>query len=157
MVAEKNYLIKVLKESGIKSQVYTTMKKLKQANEPHLGAVLKNSEVFERSGSKKTYIDQEGQRKRRAKLWNRTASFTVVIADGNDENVECTLEDFLRRIRKGIENDGNWTDIEIGDVDWVEEADSILKAKVIVEFEVTFRGGIYEDREIKPMEIGTVG
>ena len=33
MKKEKDYLIAKLKESGIKSQVYTTMKKLKQANE----------------------------------------------------------------------------------------------------------------------------
>ena len=38
MKKEKDYLIAKLKESGIKSQVYTTMKKLKQANESHLGA-----------------------------------------------------------------------------------------------------------------------
>ena len=43
MVAEKNYLIETLKSSGIKSQVYTEMKKLKQGNEPHVGAVLRLS------------------------------------------------------------------------------------------------------------------
>lgn len=157
MVAETEYLIKVLKESGIKSQVYTSLKRLKNGNELHLGAVLRNSEAFERSGSKKTYIDQEGRRKRRAKLWDRKTSFTVVIADGSDDKVEEILEEFLRRIKKGLEVDGNWADIEIGDVDWVEEEDSILKAKVAAQFEVTFRGGIYEDRDIKPMEIGVIG
>lgn len=65
MVKERNYLIETLKSSGIKSQVYTNMKKLKAGNEVHVGAVLRNGETFARSGSKKTYIDQEGQRKRR--------------------------------------------------------------------------------------------
>ena len=65
MVKERNYLIETLKNSGIKSQVYTNMKKLKAGNEVHVGAVLRNAETFARSGSKKTYIDQEGQRKRR--------------------------------------------------------------------------------------------
>ena len=48
MVAEKNYLIETLKSSGIKSQVYTEMKKLKQGNEPHVGAVLRNGETLSR-------------------------------------------------------------------------------------------------------------
>ena len=66
MVKERNYLIETLKSSGIKSQVYTNMKKLKAGNEVHVGAVLRNGETFARSGSKKTYIDQEGQRKSEA-------------------------------------------------------------------------------------------
>ena len=34
---------------------------------------------------------------------------------------------------------------------------SILKAKVAVQFDITFEGGIYQDRDIKPMDIGSVG
>ena len=77
MVKERNYLIETLKSSGIKSQVYTNMKK-------HVGAVLRNGETFARSGSKKTYIDQEGQRKRRVKLWDRSTSLHIVIADTSE-------------------------------------------------------------------------
>lgn len=75
MVKERNYLIETLKSSGIKSQVYTTMKKLKHGNELHVGAVLRNGETLSRLGSKRHFIDQEGQRKRRVKLWNRSTSF----------------------------------------------------------------------------------
>ncbi len=156
MVAETEYLIKILKESGIRSNVYTSFKKLKQGNELQVAAVLRNGEAFGRSGSKKTYTDQEGQRKCRAKLWDRTTSVNVVIADTTESKVEGILEEFLRRIKKGIEVDRNWTDIEIGDVDWVDEEDSILKAKVAVQFEVTLRSGIYEDRDLKQVEIGTI-
>ncbi len=156
MVIEKNYLIKTLKESGIKSQVYTNMKKLKQGNEPHVGAVLRNGETFTRSGSKKVYTDQEGRRKRRVKLWNRSTSLHVVIADTSEEKVEEILENFLVNLKKGLDVNGNWTDIEVGDADWVEDGDSILKAKVAVQFDVTFEGGIYQDRKIQPMEIGFI-
>lgn len=156
MVAETEYLVRILKESGIRGNVYTSFKKLKQGNELQVAAVLRNSETFVRSGSKKTYTDQEGQRKCRAKLWDRTTSINVVIADTTEAKVEDILEKFLRRIRKGIEVDRNWTDIEIGDVDWVEEEDSILKAKVAVQFEVILRRGIYEDRDLKQMGIGTI-
>lgn len=157
MVKEKEYLIDILQSSGIKSQVYTSMKKLKQANEVHVGAVLRNGETFARSGSKKTYRDQEGQRKRRAKLWDRITTLRVVIADTSEEKVEVILDNFLRNLKKGVDVDGNWVNIIVGEADWVEEGDSILKAKIAVQFDITFEGGIYEDRDMKPMDIGSVG
>ncbi len=157
MVKERNYIIETLKSSGIKSQVYTNMKKLKQGNEVHVGAVLRNGETFTRSGSKRKFVDQEGRQKRRVKLWERNTSLHVVIADTSEENVEKILEEFLRNLKKGIDVDGNWVNIVVGEADWVEEGDSILKAKVAVQFDITFEGGIYEDRDIKPMDIGSVG
>ena len=157
MVKERNYLIETLKSSGIKSQVYTNMKKLKAGNEVHVGAVLRHGETLSRSGSKRKFVDQEGQRKRRVKLWDRSTSLHVVIADTSEEKVEKILDSFLRKLKKGIDVDGNWVNIVVGEVDWVEEGDSILKAKVAVQFDITFEGGIYEDRDIKPMDIGSVG
>lgn len=156
MVKERNYLVETLKSSGIKSQVYTNMKKLKQGNEVHVGAVLRNGETFTRSGSKKKFVDQEGRRKRRVKLWDRSTSLRVVIADTSEEKVEEILENFLRNLKKGIDVNGNWVNIVVGEADWVEEGDSILKAKVAVQFDITFEGGIYEDRDIKSMNIGYV-
>ncbi len=156
MVAERDYIIQILKDSGIQSQVYTTMKMLKQGNEPHVGAVLVSSDTFSRSGSKKIYTDQEGQQKRRVKLWNRTTVCRVIIADTSENKVEAILETFLKKLKKGVPVDGNWVNIVIGDVDWVEEGDSILKARVAVQFDITFEGGIYEDKEMKEMEIGSV-
>lgn len=156
MVNEKNYLITKLKESGIKSQVYTNMKKLKQANEPHLGAVLRNGESFERSGSKTNYVDQQGQRMRRVKLWNRDTTLRVIIADTSEEKVEEILEEFLILLGKGVAVDGNWVNIVVGEADWVEEGDSVLKAKIAVQFDVTFEGGIYQDRVKKEVQLGNV-
>ncbi len=155
MVKEKDYLIAKLKESGIKSQVYTSMKKLKQANEPHLGAVLRSGEKLSRSGSKRTFVDQEGRRKRRAKLWNRDTTLRVVIADTSEEKAEEIATKLLISIGKGVAVDGNWANIAIGEMDWVEEGDSILKAKIAVQFDVTFEGGVYMDREMEPVEVDT--
>lgn len=132
------------------------MKMLKQGNEPHVGAVLVSSDTFSHSGSKKIYTDQEGQQKRRVKLWNRTTVCRVIIADTSENKVEAILETFLKKLKKGVPVDGNWVNIVIGDVDWVEEGDSILKARVAVQFDITFEGGIYEDKEMKEMEIGSV-
>ena len=156
MVAERDYIIQTLKDSGIQSQIYTTMKKLKQGNESHVGAVLVSSDTINRSGSKKIYTDQVGQQKRRVKLWNRITVCRVIIADTSEEKVEAILETFLRKLKKGVPVDGNWVNIVVGDVDWIEEGDSILKARVAVQFDITFEGGIYEDREMKEMKIGSV-
>lgn len=153
MVAERDYIIQMLKDSGIRSQVYTTMKKLKQGNEPHVGAVLISSDTMSRSGSKKIYMDQEGQQKRRVKLWNRTTVLHVVIADTSHDKVEAILEAFFRKLKKGFPVDGNWVDMTPGGVDWVDEGDSILKAQVAAQFDVTLEGGIYEDHEMKSMEV----
>ena len=116
------------------------MKKLKAGNEVHVGAVLRNGETFDTLRlEKKTYIDQEGQRKRRVKLWDRSTSLHVVIADTSEEKVEEILENFLRNLKKGIDVDGNWVNIVVGEADWVEEGDSILKAKVAVQFDITLK------------------
>ena len=155
MVAARNYLVSLLKDAGIKSQVYGSLKKLKLSNESHVGAVLRNGETFERSGSKKTFVDQEGRRNRREKLWTRTASYNVVIGDTDEEKVDAILTEFFRRLKKGIPDNGNWVDIEPGEVEWVEKNDSILKANVAVQFEVTCRGGIYEDRRLEQKRIET--
>lgn len=60
-------------------------------------------------------------------------------------------------LKATVDVDGNWVNIVVGEADWVEEGDSILKAKVAVQFDITFEGGIYQDRDIKPMDIGSVG
>ena len=61
MRAEKEFLIRLLKEAGVKSAVYTSMKKLKAANEMHLGAVLVTGESFIRSRHRKAYTDKQAQ------------------------------------------------------------------------------------------------
>lgn len=156
MVTEKNYLVQKLKEAGIKSQVYTTMKGLKASNESHVGAVLRNGESFMRSGSKKTYRDEEGRQKCRVKLFSKNTEFNVVIGDVSEEKCEEILENFLRIVGKGIEVDRNWENIVIGDTEWLGENDSILRAKMAVQFIVTFEGGIYEDKDMKAMKIGAI-
>lgn len=155
MVKERDYLIDTLKLSGIKSQVYTSMKQLKQGNEVHLGAVLRSGETFTRSGSKRKFTDQEGRQKRRLKLWDRSTVLHVVIADTSDGKVEEILENFLRNLKKGISVNGSWSGIVVGEMDWVEEGDSILKAKTAVQFDITFEGGIYEDRDMRTVKIGS--
>ncbi len=157
MKEEREFLVKVLKDAGIRGKVHESMKGLKNCNEAHVGAVLRAGESFTRSGSKKIYRDQSGQRIQRNKLFDRTTVLHVVIGDSDETKVEAILTAFLEMVAKGFAVDGNWVDIELGDADWVEEGDSILRSKIAVEFDVTLRGGIYADTEIISANIGSIG
>lgn len=156
MKIERDFLVQTLKDAGIHGKIHESMKSLKNCSEVHVGAVLRTGEGFTRSGSKKRFTDQQGQRKQRNKLFVRTTSLHVVIADTNEEKVEEILTKFLKRIAKGLEVDGNWVDIEIGEADWVEGDDSILKSKIAVEFDVTLTGGIYTDTDIVVANVGSI-
>ena len=156
MKAERDFLVQKLKDAGIHGKIHESMKSLKNCNELHVGAVLRTEERFTRSGSKKRYTDQQGQRKQRNKLFDRTTELHVVIADTDEAKVEEMLTNFLKGISKGLAVDENWVDIEIGKADWVEGDDSILKSKIAVEFDVMLTGGIYTDTDIVPAKVGTI-
>lgn len=156
MKAERDFLVQKLKDAGIRGKIHESMKSLKNCNEVHVGAVLRTEENFTRSGSKKRFTDQQGQRKQRNKLFKRTTELHVVIADTDEAKVEEILTRFLKSISKGLDVDGNWVDIEIGKADWVEGDDSILKSKIAVEFDVTLTGGIYTDTDVITGEVGNI-
>lgn len=156
MKIERDFLVQALQNAGVRGKIHESMKSLKNCNETHLGAVLRVGENFDRSGSRKKYTDQEGHRKQRRKLFARVTTLHVVIADSDEEKVEKILTEFLKNISKGLGVDGNWVDIEIGDADWVEGDDSILKSKIAVEFNVILTGGVYVDTDIVAVGIGNL-
>ncbi len=156
MKAERDFLVQKLKDAGIHGKIHESMKSLKNCNEVHVGAVLRTGEGFTRSGSKKKFTNQQGQRKQRNKLFERTTELHIVIGDSNETKVEEILTEFLKGISKGFAVDGNWVDIEIGKADWVEENDSILKSKIAVEFDVTLTGGIYVDTDVIAGKVGNI-
>lgn len=146
----KDYLIEHLKAAGIKTKPYTTMATLSKCADSHLGAVLFVSGSPSRNGSKTYYVDQGAQKKRR-KVFDRKLTYKVIIGDYTDEAVEEIYESFLASLDQGIFVDGNYIAIDVGDEDWVEKDDSILKAKVAVEVTVTFDGGVYKDTGFAPV------
>lgn len=158
MIREREYLIEKLKEAGIKSQVYTSMKKLKMAGEMHLGAILHNGDTFERTRKKRIFIAGTGEKMCRTTYLLRNSSFSVVISDPDELKCEEILNTFLDLIGKGLYVDENWIEIELGEADWVEKDDSILKAKIAVQIELTFRGiRTYKDEPVKDMTVGRIG
>lgn len=141
----KDYLIQKLKDAGIKSKVHTSIKTLEKSNESHVGAVLFEGDSFARSGSKTTYTDQGGVKRKRTKIFNRKTSFVVVIGEYEESKCETIFESFIALLDRGIIIDDNFTAIEVEDADWVDENDSVLKAKIAVQVKITFDGGLYKD------------
>lgn len=104
----KAYLVGKLKEAGLKTKPYTTMKSLSRSMESHVGAVLPGTEMIARNGSKTIYQDQEGAQHKRRKIFDRNVTFQVVLGDYTDDKVEAMLEKFLAALDQGIEVDGNF-------------------------------------------------
>lgn len=155
----RNYLIQKLKDAGIKTKPYTSMKKLKASIEPHIGAVLFEGENFSRSGVKTIFRDQAGAQHKRRKVFSRETAFSVVIGDSDPDRTEQIFEAFLTILDTGIDIDGNYTSIEIEEAEWVDDEDSILKAKVAVNVKVKFTGGVYKDTDfakLTQIEVKTV-
>ncbi len=147
----KAYLLTKLKEAGLKSKPYTTIKGLEKSQESHVGAVIFNEEAISRNGSKTYYKDQQGAQKKRRKVFNRNLTFTVTIGDYNDDTVETMFEKFLASLDRGIYVNGDFVPIEVEGADWVNKDDSILKAQVAVQVAITFRGGLYRDTNFGPL------
>ena len=143
----KQYLIDKLREAGIKSKPYTTEKSLAKSQESHVGAVLFESESISRNGSKTHYKDEQGAQKKRRKVFDRELSFSVVIGDYTDEAVEVTFEKFLASLDRGIYVNGDFVPIEAVAADWVDKDDSLLKAQVAVQVQITFGGGVYKETD----------
>lgn len=147
----KRYLINKLKESGIKSKIMTTQKALESCRESHLGAVVFEKESYARNGSKKRFRDEKGAKHKRRKVFDRSLTFVVTIGEYTDESVEEIAESFVAGLDEGIYVSGNFVPVSIDGADWVDEDDSILKAKVAVQFSITFDGGVYRDTDFAPL------
>lgn len=155
----KQYLLTKLKDAGLRSTPYTSMKALEKSQESHLGAVLFENEAYLRNGSKTRYSDQTGATVKRRKVFDRNLTFTVTIGEYTDDKAEEILSQFLAVIDKGLYIDGNFTPIEIDGTDWVDKDDSILKSKVAVQVKITFYGGVYKEThfaKLKELEIESV-
>lgn len=150
-VESKTYLLGKLKEAGLKSKPYTTIKGLEKSQESHVGAVIFEKEAISRNGSKKLYKDQEGAQKKRRKVFDRNLTFTVTIGDYTDEAVETMFEKFLKNLDRGIWVNGSFVPLEVEGADWVDKDDSILKAQVAVQVAITFQGGLYRDTDFGPL------
>lgn len=147
----KQYLLDKLQEAGLKSRPYTTQKSLEKSQESHIGAVLFDRETYARNGSKKRFTNEDGEKHKRRKVFDRALTFTVTIGDYTDDAVEIMFERFIAALDSGIYVEGNYVPIEVEGADWVDRDDSILKAQVAVQVRITFQGGVYRDTDFGPL------
>lgn len=146
MVLEcREYLIDLLKKSGVRTNIITNWKRLQLNQEAHLGAVCFQSDEFSRDGSKK-YFEEDGKRKIRTKKFQRETVFSIVIGEYTMEKCEAIFESFMKYIDKGIYLDGNYVEIETFEMDWVDKEETTLKSSMAANFKVKFIGGMYEDK-----------
>lgn len=144
-MTKKKYLEDLLRASGITGVIYESLKKMSEDEGSYYAGILRGSDKPVRSKSKKIY-DNGAVTMNRVKLYDMETVYTVVIAEYDEEHLEAHLEAFFKTISKGYDDgNGNWVGVEAGEVDWVDEKDSILKAKIAVEIPVTFTYGIYKD------------
>ena len=147
----KQYLLEKIKAAGVRTNPYTTWKKLRECRDSHIGAVLFEREAYTRNGSKKQFRDEAGAKHKRRKVFDRDLTFTVIIGDYTDDAVEAIFDAFISALDSGIYAAGNYIPITLDGAEWVDEDDSILKAKVAVQAAVTFHGGVYRDTDFAPL------
>lgn len=148
-------LIERLRAAGIPGRIETSRKKLKLNGSIRVGAVLFEKEAVERADGKRIYQAADGTHKRRKKF-DRELSFNVIIGDADIEAVEKIYEAFMQTLPKGTYVDGNWVDFKPMEADWLDDEDSILKAKCAVQLLIQCTGGTYQDtdyRRIKDVDI----
>lgn len=149
IVKFKEYLESKLKESGYKGKIYTTLKELSIAQAPNVAGILFQKEKFEKNRSKNIVTLANDSKVVRIKTLDRFTWLSVVIGDISEENIEQIFSVFLANLDTEIDDaNQNYVDIEVGESDWIEKDDSVLKSKIAVQVLIKFTSCIYKD---KPM------
>lgn len=145
-MTKKQYLTEVLRNAGVTGTIYESLKKMSEDEGTYYAGIIRCSDKTVRAKSKKKF-EQGAVTMNRLKLYDVETLYRVVIAEYDEEHLETYVEEFLKNLSKGYDDgNGNWVGVESGDVDWVDEKDSILKAKLSVEIPITFSYGLYRDQ-----------
>lgn len=142
----RDALKECLKQCGATGNIHTSSKKLKLSGESRVFAVLFEDDSLSKNRSKRVYMDSAGKHKRRQKF-DRSLTFSVVIGEYSIEKVQELYDGFLENIPDGIYVDGNYVYIEPTVADWMDDEDTIIRAKCAVQVKVVCRGGIYKDTD----------
>ncbi len=142
----RDVLREYLTQSGAAKNIYTSAKTLKASAESRVFAVLFENEVLTISKNKRIYTDISEKHKRQQKF-ERSLTFSVVIGEYTIEKVQEIYNKFLHNIQPGIYIDGNYVSIEPTAADWMDNEDTIIRAKCAVQITVVCRGGVYKDTD----------
>lgn len=135
-----------LKQCGATGNMHTSRKKLKGSNESRVFAILFEDDGLAKNKGKRIYIDADGKHKRRKKF-DRDLTFSIVIGEYDIEKVQEIYDKFLENIPDGIYVKGNYVEIEPTAADWMDDEDTIIRAKCAVQIKVVCKGGVYKDTD----------
>lgn len=151
-MTKKQYLTDNLRNSGMRGTIHASLKSMKHDGGNHYAGILRCTDTPDRAKSIKNFKDQEGSMSIRRKYYEVTTVYNVVIAEQNEEKLEGIVEEFLVNLGKGFDDgSGNFVTVEPGEVDWVDEEDSVLKGKLAVEIPITMKYGIYRDTKAQKL------
>lgn len=142
----RDALKECLKQCGATGNIHTSTKKLKASGESRVFAVLFEDDGLAKNKSKRIYTDISGKHKRRQKF-DRNLTFSVVIGEYDIEKVQELYDSFLQNIPDGIYVNGSYVDIEPTVADWMDDEDTIIRAKCAVQVKVVCKGGVYKDTD----------
>ncbi len=142
----RDALMECLKQCGATGNIHTSSKKLKLSGESRVFAVLFEDDSLSKNKSRRVYMDSAGKHKRRQKF-DRSLTFSVVIGEYSIEKVQELYDKFLESIPDGIYVDGNYVYMEPTVADWMDDEDTIIRAKCAVQVKVVCKGGVYKDTD----------
>lgn len=142
----RDALKECLKQCGATGTIHTSRKKLRTSGESRVFAVLFEDDGLAKNKSRRIYTDDGGKHKRRKKF-DRNLTFSIVIGEYDIEKVQELYDSFLENIPDGIYVKGNYVDMEPTVADWMDDEDTIIRAKCAVQVKVVCRGGVYKDTD----------
>ena len=145
----RELLVNILKEMGIKGEIYTSLSRLKTGNVVDFGAVFFEEEKPARSTERRIVRMKSGEKARRFKLFDREIKFLVTLGAKESRVTKERYETFLSLLPEGMtDSKNNWIEIEIETTDWVDRNDSILHSELAVQVLVVFHAGLYKDNKL---------
>ncbi len=127
---------------GQDPQVFDVLKELEKCMAPSSGVLIR-SDTLEYSGQPVRNLDTGIND---LKVFDRTVVIDIVLGAPTKAELDASFETFLLSLERGIRYKGHYIGISLGEGEWVDRKDSVIKAEIAVELPVTFTGGVYKPK-----------
>lgn len=134
---------RLLSVMGENTPCFTRLAELKISAASRVCSAIPDSDVITFSGANAYNLDTKTND---VKLFDRVITVGVVIGERNTEALEPLFEAFLASLDESFVHAGHTVGITLGEAGWMDEKDSLIKAKLAVEIPIIFTGGIYRPK-----------
>lgn len=142
----KGKLLSVMNES---TPYFTRLAELKISAASRVCAAIPDADVVTFSGANAFNLDTKTNDIKRL---DRVITVGVVLGERNTEALEPLFEAFLASLDESFIYAGHAIGITLGEAGWMDEKDSLIKAKLAVEIPIIFTGGIYRPKRYGKIE-----